>query len=108
MHGTFKGELPRKGHEGGGGATLSLVLRILLREAAVGVLLFLTLGIDGRRDAFVCAVMSAGLVLLTHSRSLLGRKDAMGLLTECVVIFCGALAVRYLLVLLPTLLAARH
>lgn len=108
MQGTFKGEPPRTGREGGRGATSSLVLRILLREVAVGVLLFVTLGRDGKRDAIVCAVVSAGLVLPTRSRSLLGRKDAMGMATECLVMLCGAFLFCRLLILLPGLMGGRN
>lgn len=87
---------------------MSLVLRILLKEAAVGILLFFTLGRDGRADALFCAVVSAGLVLLTRSRSLLGRKDTMGMATECLVILCGAFLFCHLLILLSGLMGGRN
>ena len=108
MHGTFKGEPPRRDHGGGRRAGLALAFRILLREAAVGVLLFATLGQDARTDAISCAVVGAGLVVLTRRPGLLGRRVAMGVATEILVILCGALVFRNLLILLPGLMAGRN
>ena len=102
MHGTFKREPPgRDPGRHGGVPGLRLMLRILAREAAIGVLLYAILGKDPTTNAISCAAVSAGLVLLTRRHGLLDRKDARGLATECVLILCGAFMFRNLLVLLP-------
>ena len=108
MHGTFKGDPPRRIPRRGRGAGLPLVFRILLREAASGSVLFAILGEDPRINLLCCAAVWAGLVLLTRRSGLLDRRDGTGLFIECFVIFCGALVFRNLLVLLPMLLAGRH
>ena len=108
MHGTFKGDPPRRDRGGGGGSDLSLAFRILLREATFGSVLYATLGQDPRMNVLLCAVVWGGLALLTRWKGLLNRKDRMGLFIECLVVFCGALMFRNLLILLPTFWAARH
>ena len=101
MHGTFKGK-PPGGDPGGyrGPSGFRLMLLILAREAAVGFLLYATLGRDPRTNALCFAAVCAGLVILTRKHGLLKRKEATGMATECVVILCGALAFRNLLILL--------
>ncbi len=107
MHGTFNGDPPRRRPSRRSGPTLSLVARILGREAAVGGVLYAILGRNPGLNAVVCLVVLAGLGLATRRRSLLDRADVSGLLIECLVVFSGGLLVRELLVLLPMLLAGR-
>ncbi|MGI4764998.1 MAG: hypothetical protein ACRYGP_08025 [Janthinobacterium lividum] len=105
MHGTFKGEPPRRRPSPRSGAGLSLVVRILGREAAVGCVLYAVVGRCPGLNAVLCLVVLVGLSLATRRDALLARRDASGLLVECLVVFSGGLLVRELLVRLPMLLA---
>ncbi len=71
-----------------------------MREAATGCVLYEILGMDPRLNAVLCSIVVVALGLTTRKDSLLGREDGLGLATECLVIFCGALVFRDLLVLL--------
>ncbi len=84
------------------------MLRVLAREAAFGIVLYATLGRDPRSNAISCLVVGAVLALLTRRHGLLDRKDAMGVATECLVILCGALVFRNLLILLPGLVNGQN
>ena len=82
-----------------------LVARILLREAAAGSLLHALLGVDrGVNLALGLAVLGA-LLALTRRHGLLSHRDGLDVATEALVIFCGALAFRDLIVILPALLS---
>ena len=82
---------------------MPLAVRILLREAATGCVLYEVLGKDARLNAVLCSIVGIALALTTRKYSLLDRKDGLGLAIECLVIFCGALVFRSLLILLLTL-----
>ena len=103
MHGTFRGGAPRRG--AGRRSPRWLVARILLREAAAGSLLHAVLGADRRVNLALCLAMFAALLALTRRHGLLDRRDGLGVVTESFVVFCGALAVRDLLAILPVLVA---
>ena len=103
MHGTFKGGPPRRGRGPGSGPGLRLALRLILREAAVGCVLYAVLGRDPRLNALLCSLV--WIALATRRSGLLDRKGGFGLLTECLVVFCGGLVFRNLLLVLRAVLA---
>ena len=78
---------------------------LILREATVGCVLYAVLGRDPRLNALLCSLVWIALALATRRSGLLDRKDGFGLLTECLVVFCGGLVFRNLLLVLPAVLA---
>ncbi|MGI3900779.1 MAG: hypothetical protein ACRYGP_02575 [Janthinobacterium lividum] len=102
MHGTFKPREPERRHTAQGGV-LQLIVRILLREVAVGCPLYLLLGHDPVLNVTVCTMAFAVLLALTNRYGLLRHRTRLDVFTECFVILMGGLAFRNVLTIAPTL-----
>ena len=81
------------------------MVRILFREIAVGCPLYVLLGTDPLTNLILGASVFAILLALTRRSSLLKRRTGLDVVTECVVVFFGALAFRNVLVTSLALLA---
>ena len=103
MHGTFKPGRPERPPPTGGGE-FRLVLRILLREVAVGCPLYLLLGQNPVLNILTCTIVFAVLLGLTNKHGLLRHRTKLDIVTECLAVFMGGLAFRTILALAPALL----
>ena len=104
MHGTFNNGRP-SGPSPSGGGEIRLILRLLLRELAVGCILHLLLGRNAELNIIVCAVVFTALLAITNKHGLLRHRSKLGVATECIAILMGGLAFRTLLVIGLTLIA---
>ena len=83
-------------------------MRLLIREVAAGCVLYRTLRADPATNGVLCCLVCAALAVVTRKRPLVGRRDGFGLATGCVVISCGGLVFRSLVVGLSGLMAHSH
>ena len=103
MHGTFKSGRPERPRPTGGGE-FRLILRILLREVAVGCPLYLLLGRNPVLNILICTIAFAALLALTNRHGLLRHRTKLDIVTECLAVLMGGLAFRTILGLAPALL----
>ena len=101
MHGTFEPPRPGRRHPPQGRAS-RLVMRILIREAAVGCTLHLLLGRDPVLNVMICAMAFVGLLALTSRHGLLRHRTRLDVMTECMAVLMGGLAFRSLVAIALT------
>ena len=104
MHGTFKPRRPDRPSPAGSGE-IRVILGLLLREVAVGCILYLLLGRNSDVNLVVCTLVMAVLLALTNKHGLLRHRNRLDIATECFAILMGGLAFRRLLAMTPALLA---
>ena len=104
MHGTFKNGRPNRPSPAGGGE-IRIILGLLLREVAVGYILYLLLGPNSEVNLVICTMVIAVLLALTNKHGLLRHRTRLDIATECFAILLGGLAFRRLLAMTPALLA---
>ena len=104
MHGTINGRSPGRGPGSGDEPTLRLIFRILFREAVAGLSLYVLVGQDPRSNVVAFFLVFAILLILTSRYGLLRHRTRLDVLTECLVVFMGALAFRNVLLILSSLL----
>ena len=103
VHGNSRDRPPEPRPRSGSQPVWALVGVILLREGTMGTLLFAAMGDDRTFNGIICLAGLLVTMVVTHRYGLLRHRGWRDVASEGLIVFCGALACRNILIVLARL-----